>query len=251
MTTGVIAEFQGEAALEGLAIGDARLRLDSCAPRLRVTSADLRVPRPEVALERERYLGSPAERWMEPRPQSLEERQLCPIPDRIPGGVGADREVQPKDGAIRTEEAEIRILNVTALKSTDPRVRRADCPPHVSLAQAGSNPGKPSVVRHPTHGIPTATSSTIRGSFSTDHQRPSCHEGLHWQSTKDHRSPSVPNGDRDAESPPSRPLPSPVGTLGDRAVGGADRTTPLAGVRSLVGTLGVHGAKGPRRRRRP
>ena len=97
MTVRVVAELQCETPLESLAVGNPRLGLDARAPRGWVPAGNLRIPGPEVTLDRQRRFGSPAQAWVEPCPEPFEERQLRTIPNRISGRVRTDRQLKPDD----------------------------------------------------------------------------------------------------------------------------------------------------------
>ena len=103
VTAGIVPQLVPEASLEGLAVGDPRLGLDTGAPSHRLSSGDLGVPRAQIAVDRERHLGSPAKRRMESRPESLQKSQLRPIPNRIAGRIGAESEIEPDHGTRSSE----------------------------------------------------------------------------------------------------------------------------------------------------
>ena len=66
-------------------------------------ATDESVPRTQVAGDRQRHFGSPAERAMDVLPEPAEERDVRAIADRLAGRIGARRDLQPDD---RQEPAE-------------------------------------------------------------------------------------------------------------------------------------------------
>lgn len=239
MTAGIVPQLVPEASLEGLAVGDLRLGLDPGAPWRRLPSGDLGVPRAEIAVDRERHLGSPAERRMKSRPETLQKRQLRPIPNRISGRVGADRQVEPDDGAIGRYERKVRILDLAPLELPDSCMRRADSAPDLRLAQTGSDPGEAAIGCHATQGITATPSSPIRDALSNSHCARSWHTALHSRSTRRVRTPGVPIDERDHTGLPNCPPQPLVGTLGDRFDDWGGLKPLHRAPRSLMGTLGV------------
>jgi hypothetical protein len=72
MSVGVVAKLQSELSFEGLAVGDPRLGLDATAPWTRCGPADLGIPRPTVAIDRQTNLCAPSKAWVEDCAQSFE-----------------------------------------------------------------------------------------------------------------------------------------------------------------------------------
>jgi hypothetical protein len=170
VSVGIVAQLQGEASLERLSIGDVRLGFDACSPSARPLAHDLRIPRPQVALDRQRHLGSPAERRVEAYPETFEERQLRPIPNRIAGRIGADREVEADHGTVGCHELQRSILGGGSLESADLGMRDADRLGYVSLAEPSTNSSLPRIERHPMKQLAAASPSSIRGPFTRRHR---------------------------------------------------------------------------------
>ena len=139
MTVGVVAELQGELALECLTVADPRLRLDPGAPRSRVAATDFRVPGSEVAFERKRNLGAPSKRWMEARPKAFEQGELRPIPDRVAGRVRLYREVHAHDGTPRPKLRDRDAIQLAALEAQQLSMRGTRHRSAVAQAQTRSD----------------------------------------------------------------------------------------------------------------
>ncbi len=174
VTDGIVSEFQGEPPLQGLAVGDPRLRLDPSPPAVRWRAADLRVPRPEVAIDREWHFRAPAERWVEPRAKPLEKRKLRPVADRIAGRIGADREVKADEPRTTPPELRHRTCDPSSPRSNRPElaVRRARRGRDLAQTQARGDAGE-SVRRSPTRRTRSrqSPSSAIGRAFARSHRR--------------------------------------------------------------------------------
>ena len=236
VTVRVVAELQAEAPFERLAVADPRLCLDPGAPPLWVAAAaaDLRVPRPEVTFDRERHLGSPAEPRMEPHSQSLEERELRPIPDRVPGRVCADHEIHPDHGAVGAEERKVRRINLVPLEPSHLGVRDPNGFGHICLAESGRQSRAPKIVRESPHGVSASSSPSIGGSVACWHPLTAWRVALRWLLPPASRTPSVRN-DRWARHQRLPRTPS-VRNGGGRAI-----SAGVSASRRSLGTLSVQG----------
>lgn len=171
MTVAVVAEFEGELALERLPVRDARLRLDAGAPRSRVATADLRVPGSEIAVDGERNLGPPAERRVESRPQSFEQSQLGSVPNRIASWVGADGQVEPDDSAPRAKLLDGEAIELTTLEPNELLVRCAGGGRAISKAETGADACHPVLLAGADHVPASAPTTAICGALTSRHPR--------------------------------------------------------------------------------
>ena len=169
MTVGVVAELQGELALQRLPIADPRLGFDARAPRLGEPAANLRVPRSEVVLDRERHLGAPTEGRVKARPEPLEQRQLGAIPDRVAGWVDLDREVQAQDGKPSAQVGERDTIDLTALEPPQLTSGAAGRRSRDAEAQARGNTGITVLRAEPMHACPKPAPTPIVTSFASCH----------------------------------------------------------------------------------
>lgn len=165
----IVAHLQAETSLQGLAIGDPRFGLDAGSPRIWRPSADIGVPRSEVALDREWHLGSPSEAWVQPRPQSLEERELSAVPDRIAGGVRTDRQVQSDHRAATADCRDGDSVHVSALETHDLLMRDAARRRDVTEAQPGADPRLTVLTTQSLERLTGAAPASVGWSFSRSH----------------------------------------------------------------------------------
>ena len=175
----IVALLEGEASLERLAIADVRLGLDPAAPSRRLPSGDLRVPGPQVTRDGQSHLGSPPERRMESRPELLQKSQLRPIPNRIPGRIGPNGEVETDDRAIRSNEFQRRIPDPRSLESAHFHVRNTDRLGDFALAEPSTNSGLTRIAGHSVERLPAASSPSIRRPLTRRHRPGSSHRALH------------------------------------------------------------------------
>ena len=241
MTAGVVAELERQPTLEGLAVGDLRLGLDPSPPRRRLGADDLSIPRAQVTFDRQRHFRSPAQRWVEASAKAFKERELRPIPYRIPSRVRADREIQPDNSTIGSEKIDARIGHLAAFESTDSGVGRSDRAPDFRLAQTRRDPRESCVIGDPAHCTPGSPSSSIGRAVPDWHPSRSCQLALHSGSTAN-RTPTVPTdarGHRRARPSARQPL---VRTPSGRDGGGGGQIEVERLLRTLVGTPSVRRA---------
>jgi hypothetical protein len=178
VTAGVVAELQRQPTFQGLAVCDPGFGLDSCSPPVRFGSADLRVPGSEISGDWQWHLSPPAQRWMEAPAKALEERQLRPIPNRIPNRVGADAQIEAHHRTKGANELQGSLV-AGALESADLGVRHADRQGDFPLAESGADSGSSRVQGHAMERLATAPSPSIGRPFSCRHRRRWSHRALH------------------------------------------------------------------------
>ncbi|HET9436132.1 MAG TPA: hypothetical protein VFO50_04685 [Candidatus Limnocylindrales bacterium] len=214
VTVWVIAVLQGQATFERLAVADVCFRLDPSAPGLRPAPADLGIPRAEIAVRGERNLRAPAQVRMDAGPEPVEQRQLRPIPDRIPGRVRPQRAIQPDHGAIRSNEFQRWVERGEPLKAAHRPVRNAEGIRHDPLAEPGSNTRGSCVDRDAAEGFSAPPASAIRWAFSGPHDRGLSQGVLYWRLLGPLDHPVFQAAEERAESVPvdaiRRPLDHPV-----------------------------------------
>jgi hypothetical protein len=185
MTDWIVADLQGQAPLEGLAVRDPRLGFDSGAPVLRLPAADFRVPRPKVALKRKRHLRSPAQAWMKARPKALQERELCPVPDRIARRIRADTQVEPHDRAPGSNVGDADAIQLAMFEAPQLAVRSPGSSGSIAQAQSGRDPGVAMLLAETPERIAGSSPTAICRSLSRTHRAEGCAVGLHWRCTAD------------------------------------------------------------------
>jgi len=169
MTGRIVADLQLQASLQGLTVRNVRFGLDSDPPSLPGRARHLRVPCPQVALDRQRHFRPPTQRWMKSGPEPLEQGQLSAIADRIARRIRANAEVQPDDRAVRRHEFQRWVTNDAALKSTYLRVGDADRFCHRSLAEARRGPSLSPIESHSMNGLMTSSPAPVRSSLACRH----------------------------------------------------------------------------------
>lgn len=169
MTNRVVSCLQTESTLEGLAVRDPRFGFNADSPGLRLQTADFCVPRPEVVLDWEWHLRSPAQPRVQPASKPLEEHELGAIPDRITGRVCADREIQPDR---RTPAADGRDGNPVQLPTLEPHdllVRGTGRRCNVPDTEPGAHARQAMLLSQPAECITGASPASIGWSFSRSH----------------------------------------------------------------------------------
>ena len=243
MTTRVVTRLQIQAPFKRLAIRNSGFPFDPGTPRGWLLAPDLRIPGPKVALDAERHLGPPSQGGVESGPQSLEECQLGPVPQRIAGRIGSKYEVETNDPAVSGKKREIGKRNLAPLEPADTRMGRVGRTTDFGLTEPGTDPGESPVIGHPTHGRPAAPPRAIRHSFSRRHRRRSWHLPLCWRFTAVTGTLSVPTGEAARPRQAVHGFRPSVGTPSDPI---DVRTSEPGGQRhprSLVGTPDVQSAE--------
>src|SRR4029079_7745026 len=235
VTIGVVAELQGELALERLAVGDARLRLDPCPPRPRVSTADLGVPGPEVLLDREGNFRSPTQGRMEADAKSLEQRELGAVPDRIAGRVGPDREVETEHRKPCADVLEHHPSERPVLESEQLLVGAAARTCASPEAEAARNATHSMLLAGTNHRRAKTTSTTVARPFTGSHERIMSGAAA-LAVTRGFGPRGGATDKRDARRSSRGPAGGPVG-------GGRARFRGLAGPRSRVGPAGGPGVQ--------
>jgi hypothetical protein len=182
VTAGIVAQLQGELPLERLTVRDASLGLDPGAPRPRIAPADLGVPSAQVTLDREWGLGAPPKARVEAHSEAFEQGQLSPIPDRVAGGIRADREVESEHGKPGANVGNVKSLDVTTLEAQQLGVGGAGGSRTRSQAQPRGGPRLAVLSTKPPEGIARPSSASVRWSFSGSHS------GTGWQCALHHGS---------------------------------------------------------------
>lgn len=169
MTVWIVPNLECEPPLERLPVAEPGLGLDPGAPRLRLASADLGVPRAEITVDRQRHLGPPTESGVEPPAKSLEQRELRPIADRIASRIGPDREVEPDDRTPSTELGDRDSVQLTALEPDQLLVRRPRSRGCIANAESGADAGQSMVLSNAPECGAAAPAPSIGGTLAGTH----------------------------------------------------------------------------------
>ncbi len=170
MTLGVITQLERELALKRLSVAHPRFCLDTTAPPSGHDSADLCVPRSQVARDRQRHFRAPAKAGVETSAEALQQSLLWTIPHGIAGRVGSERQVETHNRAVRSQEFDVGD-ELASFHAADPRVRAPERATDFALAQSGGDPRRAAIFDHTKDGDPTATPTSIGGSFHDSHVR--------------------------------------------------------------------------------
>jgi hypothetical protein len=162
VTAGVVAEFQGELAFERLPICKARLCLDAGAPSRGRPGSDLCVPRTQIALDGERDLRVPAKRGVETPPQSLQQRELRSVADRVACRVRPNRQIKAHDGTPCPKLGERHAIQSAALEAQQLLVRSTRHVGAVPQTQTRSHPCQTMLFARPDD-VPSGSTATSIG----------------------------------------------------------------------------------------
>lgn len=168
VTRASVADLERDPPPESLAVGEPRLGLYVHQPS---STANLGVPGPQVPLDRQRHFRAPAQAWVQLAPKAVEQRGVGSIPERIAGGVRADREFQPNDRTARREEIGRRRIDLPSLKATELASRYARAVRRELLAQPASDARFSDVSAHSPGSRACRPSSAVRGPLSCRHDR--------------------------------------------------------------------------------
>ena len=161
-----VAQLQGEAPFECLEVGRSRLRLHADSP---ACATDESVPRTQVAGDRQRHFGSPADRAMDVLPQLAKESHVGAIADRLAGRIGARGDLQPDDRQEPAEPGERDVRRQAALDSGHLLPAQPDRPTDVCLAQAPVDPRPPELGREFRRDSPSPIGAHRCGAAASPH----------------------------------------------------------------------------------
>ena len=178
MTAGIVPQLQGEFALEGLAVGDPRFGFDSGAPRSRLTTANLRVPGAQVALDREGNLGPPMDAWMEAIAQPLEQGELRAVADRVAARISLDDQIESNDGKPRSEVRERCTIDLAALEARELALRASQSGSRRAKAEPRSDSRLAVLISQSKHRAAHPAAPSIVGPFTSTHRHGAWPTGL-------------------------------------------------------------------------
>ena len=111
-----VAELQVQPTFDRLEVVENRFRLDRNCPAV---AADNRIPRPKVAVDRERHLRCPSQVGVEDAAESVEQSLLADIADRVAGRIGPQPDVEADAGRDPGNNTEIGTSDRTGLDAAD------------------------------------------------------------------------------------------------------------------------------------
>lgn len=183
MTAGIVAELERQLPLECLRIRDPRLRLDTAAPPSRSRAADLRVPRPQVAVNRERYLRAPAKARVEDGSQSFEQSLRGRIPERVAARIGSERKIQSDYGAPRANVADVYDLELATFEPPEFGIGRSRRIRARSQTQPTGDSRLPVLAPETAAGLSGSAPTAIARSIPRSHFHEPSTGALGWRST--------------------------------------------------------------------
>ncbi len=237
-----VAQLSRQPPLERLNVVDDRFGFHHESP---VRSSDHGVPCPQVAFDREWDLGPPTKARVHLPPEPLEEPGVAGIADRIAAGVGAESDVQSKDGtncthATRIDRVEPAVLEAPDLDVIDPgrSLDRAE-------AQAGIRPRPPYLGRDAAQVVLRLSSASIGWAF-TDGHNPIMLLGPSSSLTRDDSVSTPPTSDARTGSIHGRTCPSVtrVSTATTRVVGAPCRSPLVGTAETATAEPGSKGSRG-------
>jgi hypothetical protein len=140
MIESTVAQLQGELSLERLAVIDHRLRFDRYLPPL---ASDHRVPRPEIADDREGHFRPEGEPGAEAYPKALEKPCVARVANRIATREGPDHHVEADHVSDARDGVQRRRLKCASLDSIHLGPREAARPGDILHAQTGAPSRRP------------------------------------------------------------------------------------------------------------
>ena len=162
-----VPQLEREASLESLEIARSRLGFDTNPPS---RAADMSVPRPKVARDRERDLRAPAKRAVEAPPEPAQDRHVGAVADRLARGICTRRQFEPDD---REEPAEHRDRDARREAALNP-ANLLPAQPHratdLGLAQATIDPRPPELGGELRDGAPSPIRTHGRGAAAGSHR---------------------------------------------------------------------------------
>jgi hypothetical protein len=174
----VIALLETQSPLEGLSIGNARLRLDTNSPRERGFAGHDGIPSAEVLGKWKRNLGSPAQAGIEPGPQALEQRAVGSVPHRITGGVGLQAQIEAHHRKPRSEVSDDKSRKHAVLESPDLASGAPSGAGNPAKAQARRDAGVSELSTEPDQALSRPSTAAIRGAIPRSHRAGALHGAL-------------------------------------------------------------------------
>ena len=162
----IISSFHDDTSGDGLNIAQPRFGVDGSAP---IRAADLRVPGTTIASESDRDFSPPSKTRIETAAEAAQQSDLRGIPDRLPGGKSADRDVESQRG---TDHRKRLVRDSVALGQFDPadlRVRQPDEFRHATLRQAGRKARLAELVADQRQPATRLTPASVSPSIPGDH----------------------------------------------------------------------------------
>jgi hypothetical protein len=162
----VVPSLQGQAPSQRLNIPKASFCFDRHTPS---SSADDRVPCPEIALEPNWHFGAQAQAGREKRPKAPKQRELCHITYRITHREGSKREIKPENRGDHHQRLKRDPRRHTAL---DPALfgrGYSDRARNLALCQTGSETSLPEFLADRRQGVASAPPTSIDSPLSCRH----------------------------------------------------------------------------------
>jgi hypothetical protein len=157
---------------------------------------------------------------MEPRPEALQKRELCPVPNRIASRVRTEAEIQPHDRAPSPDVSDADAIQLAVFEAQELLMRDTRGCGHVAKTQARANTREAMLLPYSSKRLAGSSATSISRTLSRSHDlngRGSRFTGAHlgrW-------SASRTNGRTRSRIWPSRPGPT--------APWSASRTTTRGG----------------------
>ena len=171
MTGWVVADLPAEAPLERLSIGDSRLGLDAGAPGRGISTGDLRVPRPQVALDAEEPPQFATSGSSGGVPGDARGAPIAPDPGsgRRPGTLGSrDRDLRQ-----HTTRRPRRSTRAPTHRSRNARAVDVMLPQAAATSrrlEAGAHARHTVLLPKAAEGVPRASAPSIRWSLARWHR---------------------------------------------------------------------------------
>ena len=156
-----------ESSLEGLKVVEHGLRLDVAAP---AAPGDQRIPGAQVALDRDRHLGSPSQARVKTGAEPREQTLLPGVAHRVAGGVRPESHVEPDEGTERDVFAD-RHRPTARERPRRGASRESGSLPEVGDAQAGATATSLDLRQETSFVVRRDSSGSDEHTLSRRHQR--------------------------------------------------------------------------------
>ena len=179
----IVAQLAAEAAFHRLSVVDIRLRFDPASPGPWAITADDAVPSAQVARDRQRHLGPPAETEVEPDPQPFQQSELGAVAEGVARWVDPQGQIQTHHGAPSSERVDLDPSQPAVLEAPELTSRRPRRCSRGAEAESGPDPCPPMVLASASQRLGSPSSPSLRRSFSGGHRPRWSHPRLYGRST--------------------------------------------------------------------
>ena len=188
-----VATLQPDPTIYRLRVVQNRFGLHADTPLLAATD---RIPRSTIAGDRQRHLGLPTKRRMQPLSEALEEAPLPGVAKSIAAWIGLERKRQAEGSGVADHDAQRHHRRTAPLDPTDLRLGDARGCLERALAQPGSHASSAQLSAEGCEGIVTEPVRAIARALAGRHTFGSSDLALYWGSSGETRPFHATTGPR-------------------------------------------------------